>query len=180
MTAQISHTLFYRGEQYAIVAGRGSIRFRPDDYGLHPTMLSTACWDGYWCDYEVADGALILKNLYVYVGDGAYPPINGVEVHEVELEEVEVWGPGGRRTEQVPRNMGARSYYDVGLPVEVTGKITIGRGFDDRFYRHMGYQVPYAFERVYELSFDHGGLVGETDMSEWAALERENADPCDP
>lgn len=179
MTAQIPNKLFYNGEQYSIIGGAGSIDFKPQDFGLSPSMVSTACWSGYWCDYEISDGWLFLKNLYIYT-DGDYPPFNGVEVAEQEYTEATVIRGSETSVEMVPKYSGARVYKDVKLLVDVEGTLTIGSGFNDRFYRHMGYQEAWTFDSVYDLRFERARLVEEVDRSAWAAAQRETRDLCDP
>ena len=180
MTAQIQDKLFYNGERYSISGGRNIIDFNPREFDMSPTMLSTACWSGYWCEYEISDGRLFLKNLYIHNAGDFYPPFYGVEVAEEEFTEAEVYSNGKSEIRMMPKYGGARVYKDVHLLLDANGTLTIGKGFDHRYYRHMGYQVDWSYETVYELFFEKGKLISVTDKSEWAAAQREEQDLSDP
>lgn len=65
MTAQIGDTFKFKGEDYSIVAISTPIGFNPQNYGITPELICTACWNGYWCEYEISDTGIFLKNLYI-------------------------------------------------------------------------------------------------------------------
>lgn len=80
MTAQIGDIYKHKNKEYSIVALSAPINFKPQDYGLNPQSCCTACWNGYWCEYYIENDILLLKNLFMYNGEGDYPPLNKVEV----------------------------------------------------------------------------------------------------
>src|SRR5262249_23756305 len=68
MTAQISDVVVYRGRPHGIAGVNGSGLFDPREHGIRPTMISTACWRGYHCTYEVAEGCLLLTTVNLGLG----------------------------------------------------------------------------------------------------------------
>ncbi len=161
MTAQISDTYLYKEEKYNIVAFSEPLTFRPQDYGLVPQGLSTACYNGYWCEYEITDTGLFLKNLYINTEDDNYPPINGISPFNgsrIEMKRLSI--------------MGAHLYKEVNLPLSYTGRIVAGRDFLKKYYIHMGYQRAWSYGILLEFVFDEGRLIEIVDHSEMAELIR--------
>ena len=70
MTTQVSNIVRHRRHKYSIVACSNAIGFRPEGYGLNPHSRSTACWSGYWCEYNTDDECLTLQKLYINDKDG--------------------------------------------------------------------------------------------------------------
>ena len=66
MTAQIPDTYRYKSKVYDIVAMTNPMGFDPKDYGLEPHSSCTACWRGYWCEYVIKYGKLIMERLLLY------------------------------------------------------------------------------------------------------------------
>lgn len=112
MTAQIPDTYTYDGKEYNIVAMSSHIGFNPKDYGLEPQASSTACWRGYWCEYAIKNGRLVLERLFLFNADDNYPDFNGISVLPQEYEECECWTPGENdvHVESVPKYLGHRVY----------------------------------------------------------------------
>lgn len=77
MTAQESDKFFYNDKEYSLVAISEEIKLKPEDYGITPSTISTACWRGYYCKYLIKDEILYLDQLTVCSADGNYPKING-------------------------------------------------------------------------------------------------------
>jgi hypothetical protein len=65
MTAQINDKVFYRQQEYDMAGVNGTGLFTPQEYGMRPARLSTACWRGYHCGYDLADGLLRLMDLTI-------------------------------------------------------------------------------------------------------------------
>jgi hypothetical protein len=65
MTAQITDRVVYRGKPHSIAGINGSGLFDPSEHGLRPVMISTACWRGFHCTYEVAEGSLLLTQVNI-------------------------------------------------------------------------------------------------------------------
>src|SRR3712207_3528054 len=56
-------TLVHDGHRFLLAGIAGQPPFSPDDHGLSPVALSTACRRGFVCQYRVADGSLLLDRL---------------------------------------------------------------------------------------------------------------------
>ena len=74
MTAQISDLVVYRRKPHTIAGINGSGLFDPAMHGVRPAMISTACWRGFHCTYEVADGSLLLTKVNLGLGGGRPEP----------------------------------------------------------------------------------------------------------
>lgn len=149
------------------------INFKPQEYGLTPQASCTACWNGYWCEYHIYNGLLLLKNLFMFNSEGNYPPLNGVGVIEQTYHEVLRLGPGHKKEKiMMEDHMGHREYRNVDLPIKYTGKILVGDGFIQEYYIHMGYQRAWAYEELLEFVFEDGRLVKTNDHSDMAKKMR--------
>lgn len=180
MTAQIEDRFIHRKIRYSLVALTNPIGFDPKEYGLIPKARSSACWCGYFCEYNITKEGLFLQNLYVNTKDQIYPPINGVNVSEKEYHEcIAISFKDGKQiqTKSMTENhMGHREYKNVDLPIAYTGKILLGNEFLKKYYVHMGYQRSWAYQELIEFEFDHGKLIKKTDHSDTAAKLRELID----
>jgi hypothetical protein len=160
MTAQIGDTFTYENENYSIVACSEPIIFHPLEYGILPKGTSTCCYDGYWCEFNIAKSTgLGLHNLHINSGDGKYPKINGVNVNK-DSED----------------HMGLHTYENINRLVAYTGKIVLGKEFIDKYYIHMGYQWPWAYKKLIEFDFKAGKLEKVVDHSKVAAYLRQKID----
>ena len=123
MMAQISDSVLDRKKPCTIAGINGSGLFDPAEHGIRPVMISTACWRGYHCAYEVADEALFL-----------------IEVH-LGLDETDAAAAArGEGTELfgiVPRRYTEHGYcQDVhtGQVTTSSGVIGLQGGWDSRTY----------------------------------------------
>ena len=172
MTAQAHDSLHYLGERYSLVAFSDGEPFSPTDAGYRPVMASTACYRGYLCDYEVKDGLLQLREMWVNhqpeeapVSQRKQPPdLNGVAAVRDKKSLVGDW-----------------HFREVGLPVAYTGGLVIGRGFIRTLYLHMGFHPAWKYEYVYELIFDQGRLTEALDLSPaMAGIRKKVRDDLEP
>lgn len=154
MTAQIGDKLVFKGDNYSIVAISNPIQFYPQNYGIMPLAFTTACWKGYWCEYYISDKEIVLENLYINSQDNNYPEIKGI-TPEKDGEKDFLY-------------MGHHLYKNLGMLIDYTGKIIVGKGFINKYYIHMGYQRAWAYEVLKELIFDKGVFVESIDHSEMA------------
>ena len=175
MTAQIGDIYKYKRKEFSIVALSAPIQFEPKDYGLEPHASSTACWRGYWCEYNITDKKLFLQNLYLFNADGKYPPLNGIEVSPQEYQECICYSIKSEKGEKVkrPKHMGHRVYENINMPISYTGKILLGDGFMREYYIHMGFQRGWAYRKLVELIFENGVLLECNDLSHLAKEQRE-------
>ena len=163
MTAQVGDRFIFKGDDYSIVAISNPIQFNPLDYGIKPAACCSACWKGYWCDYQIFTEGIILKNLYINSADGNYPEINSVSSEKHNKESFQY--------------MGHHLYKNINIFMEYTGKILVGKDFMREYYIHMGYQRAWAYKVLKELIFNNGKLVKTVDHSEMAEklrIELEN------
>lgn len=164
MTAQVGDRFQFKGEDYSIVAMSTPIGFKPQDYGITPEPVCTACWDGYWCEYEITKAGIILKNLYINSKNDHYPEINGISPQN------------DRQKKSRFQYMGHHLYKDLDIRMDYTGRILIGKDFIQKYYIHMGYQRAWAYETLEELVFQDGALIETVRHSEMARRLREKVD----
>lgn len=175
MTAQIGDIYKYKRKEFSIVALSNAIQFDPKEYGLEPHARSTACWRGYWCEYNIVDDELLLQNLYIFNADGKYPPLNGIEISPQEYQECTAYSFKNKKGEKVmrPKHMGHRVYKNVNMPIPYTGKILLGDGFMHEYYIHMGFQRGWAYRELVEFVFEDGVLLECNDLSHIAKAQRD-------
>ena len=150
MTAQIADTFIYNGEQYSLIGLRGEELIIPEQFGMEPTMMHTACYCGFYSTYEIKDKKLILQNMTVLENNNNYLPINGVEP---VIDEYGV-------------------YNNIGLHVSFTGKLRLAKDFIQEYYIHMGYQKATAFETVIDFTIKDGVVEVINDRSKEVAEKR--------
>ena len=165
MTAQIGDTFRYKKKEYNIVALSAPIQFQPEQYGLIPEPINTACWNGYWCDYNINSDGIFLEHLYINTKDGIYPKINGADPDKE-----------GRNKKLNFQYMGHHKYSNLHIRIEYTGKILVGSDFISDYYIHMGYQRPWSYEKLLELIFEEGVLLDTIDHSDFAGQLRARED----
>lgn len=162
MTAQRGDVYKHQKCQYSIVRMSPGTKFNPAEYGIIPKSICTSCWDGYWCIYGVVNGKFCLKDLYINAQNGCYPPIEGV----LPDRRCRLLGRAYIKYDGYHR-------YSLNMEIPYTGKILVGEGFLSKYYIHMGYQRPWAWEKLTEFLFLDGKLIEINDQSSIAAKIRE-------
>ena len=144
MTVQMADLFIWENETWDFIGAENMCSlFHPERFGLSPKAPHTACWRGFVVTFRVTGGRLYLDELEVYCGDGVYPPINGVEAEKGGLDRI---------------------YRHIGLPLDYTGTIVVGRDRD--LYASMGGFIDrslYAVTR--ELRMEDGVLKESRDTS---------------
>lgn len=163
MTAQAHDELYYNGQQYSIVGINGSKLFNPNDHNINPVMISTACWRGYVCTYEVVEKTFYLKQLNIGLGEqdqkiaerGEGPKLFGKipQQYYLQFENSKTRIPYGY------------IYEDLEEHIFFSGGLLLGRDFIQEMYVHMGFHPAYKYRQVWELTFVDGKLEEETDCS---------------
>jgi hypothetical protein len=144
MTAQISDTFIYNGEEYRLIGIEGEGLATPQDFGMKPVAIHTACWRGYHSTYKITDDGIFLKEMTLSENKGNYKPINDVAPI---IEEHQA------------------TYTNINLSVSFTGRMRLAKGFIWDLYIHQGFQKPSAFKTVIDLKFEDGRLVETKDRS---------------
>jgi hypothetical protein len=152
MTAQITDTVVYRGEEHSLIGLEPPIIFHPLQVGLDPAMIDTACYRGYYCTYAIEDDRLSMTELTLREREGNYPSLSPVP--------------------PVPDRSGAHCYKGLHWEMDYTGALRLARGFLREFYIHMGYQKASAFETVLDLRLKAGRVAAIRDRSAEAASKR--------
>jgi hypothetical protein len=179
MTAQISDSVVYRGKPHGIAGINGSGLFDPSGHGVRPVMISTACWRGYYCTYEVADGTLLLTKVNIGLGEedaalaerGEGPKLFGVvpRRYTVHGHSTNV------RTGEVRTSWESSDFVIDSLrqPIPFSGGLLLGADFILELYVHMGFHPAWKFREVHEVLFEGGRVVKEADRSAEMAEFRE-------
>lgn len=160
MTAQFSDTFNYQGNDYDIAGLNGNELFDPAKFDFVPRSNSTACWKGFLATYAVQDGIFVLDQLNINLDNepkkflwfDRLPEINGKKPVNTPED-----GPG---------TFFEYHFEDVGLKMDFTGGILIGRDFIQELYVHMGFHPAWKYREVHELLFEDGKLVKENNVSE--------------
>src|SRR5262245_7836915 len=113
MTAQINDTFFYRGEEYNIAAIQGQRLLKPQDFGMEPEALHTACWRGYYCEYKLEGGEFFLAQMTMLEKDNNYVPIQDISP---EIKDHEA------------------TYKGLRVKVPFTGRMLLAKDFIDEMY----------------------------------------------
>jgi hypothetical protein len=190
MTAQISDVVVYRRKTHCIAGINGSGLFDPAGHGITPVTISTACWRGYHCTYEVADGTLLLTKLNVGLGGedraaaerGEGPKLFGKVPHRYTIRG----HSKNLRTGEVKTSWESSDFLYEGLMevVPFSGGLLLGADFIRELYVHMGYHPAWKYREVHELIFDKGRVVKEADrsaeMAEFRGMVQGPVGPTDP
>lgn len=124
--------------------------FDIENYALHPVIYDESCLRGYACVFGFNEEKMLtLHKLFTNNNGQPAPAINGIE-------PVSFHSPAGDLR------------YDLELVIPYSGSILIANGFLQKFFVPFGFQVPHAFKRVYELTFQNGLFVRVEDRSEEA------------
>jgi hypothetical protein len=179
MTAQISDTFRYTKKPFDLAGLQGSGLFDPAQQGVTARSWSTACWRGFTCSYEVADGALFLTRVNLGLGEedrAAVAKGEGPKLFGKVPRRYTIRGHSTNvRTGEVTTSWESSDYVvdELREQVPFTGGLLLGDDFIREMYVHMGFHPAYKFRTVYELVFDRGRLTGEHDRSARMAELRE-------
>ncbi|MBD2441313.1 MULTISPECIES: hypothetical protein [Nostoc] len=179
MTAQISDRVLYHQKFCDITGINGSGLFEPLQYGVKPVMISSACWRGYYCTYEVADKSLFLTQLNIGLSEADQLKAeqgDGLKLFGKTPARYTEYGQRIHLTSNKTETHWESSDFKIdGIRelIPFTGGLLLGNDFIRQMYVHMGFHPAYKFRTVYELIFDHGQLVEEHDRSSQMAQLRE-------
>ncbi|GGG11174.1 hypothetical protein GCM10010912_64480 [Paenibacillus albidus] len=147
MTIQIPDMLQYDGMKDFHIVGLDKVwPFRPEAYGLQPHDRFTACYRGYFCQYEVRNQQLWLKELCIWLEDTLVP-----------VEWSGTWTK--------PDMLGCSKCRGVELSVPYTGKMLICREFVHKNHYYAGWERPIDYRQTFELELHEGRVIEVTDYS---------------
>jgi len=135
--------------------------------GIQPTEFSTACWRGYVATYAIYRGNLVLKKLYTNNGNeikNCAPLIN------YKSPEISVLKGLCDEYKDTWREF---TYKNINLPISYNGSILITKDFIWDRYIHMGFQSPFSYKTVIQLTFKEGKLIKTKYLSDIAKTIRE-------
>ncbi len=145
MTAQISDTFIFKCEEHSLIGMKGGDLASPEQFGMEPKMLHTACYRGFYASYELTEEALYLRKLTLREMNGNYLPIEGIQPAKEEYQA---------------------TYHGLSVVVPFTGKIRLAKDFIKELYIHMGYQKLTAFKTVLDITLKSGRVVEIKDRSQ--------------
>ena len=156
MTAQIADIFLFKKEEYELIGIKGGDLVDPEQFGMEPEMIHTACYRGFYSIYELTDSALLLRELTLRERNSNYVPIAGVDPEKEEYQA---------------------TYHNLNVIVPFTGKIRLAKDFIEEHYIHMGFQKPTAFKTVIDVTIQDGKLVDVKDRStemkeKWGAFKK--------
>lgn len=152
MTAQIPDTIIYKGEKYNRIDVFGQRLAKPQDFGMQPYAMHTACIFGFFSTYKITDDGIYLKEMTLKEERGNYKPIDGVN----PVFEIFIGNPA--------------TYKNINIRISFTGKMRLAKDFIEKRYEHSTiYQKPSAFKTVIDLKFEDGHLIEAKDRSEEVA-----------
>ncbi|WP_101912746.1 hypothetical protein [Megasphaera vaginalis (ex Bordigoni et al. 2020)] len=155
MRAQFFDGFNFDTFKYSIVAvEKVPSFFNIKDFGIHPFMFDDSCLRGYSCIFGINDTKhLCLLKLFTNSGSGTAPVIDGIA-------PVSFHSPAGDLR------------YDLAHEMDYTGSILIADGFVQKYFMPFGFQLPHAFRKVFELTFEQGLFIHVENKSEDARLLR--------
>jgi len=144
VTAQISDTFIFRGDEYMLIGIDGPELFSPEAFGMVPKMIHTACYRGYYATYELAKDALYLRNLTMLERKGKYVPIGGVKA---------------------VKEMFAYNYSDIAMQIPFTGNVRLAKGLIEESHINMGFPKAKSFKTIFDITMENGRVVQIHDRS---------------
>jgi hypothetical protein len=145
MTAQIPDTFLFKGDEYCLIGMNGGNLASPEQFGMEPEEIHTACYRGFYASYELTDESLYLRELTLREKNGNYLPIEGIK-------------PVIKKHQA--------TYRGLSVKIHFTGKIRLAKDFIEELYIHMGYQKPTAFKSVLDITLKDGTVVEIKDRSQ--------------
>lgn len=149
MRAQFFDGFDFAHYKYSIVAIEHPEQFFSiEEFGLHPIMYNEACLRGYTCVFGINEDKKLTLFKLLTNNNGMEPPtIDGIS-------PVSFNSPSGDLK------------YDLHHVLNYTGSILIANNFIDKYFMPFGFQLPHAFEKVFELTFHEGLFIHVENRSE--------------
>lgn len=145
MTAQISDTFLFKSDEYSLIGMTEGDLASPEQFGMKPKMLHTACYRGFYATYELTEEGLYLRELTLKERNGKYLPIGGTQPKKENYQA---------------------TYHGLSEVIPFTGKIRLAKDFIQELYIHMGHQKPTSFKTVLDITMKNGKVVEIRDRSQ--------------
>lgn len=164
MTAQINDHFQYQDESYNVAGISEGELFDPAILELKPVGTCSACWRGYCVEYGLVDRHLAVINLHVnlYEEGKDYQRLQGPAINDVVPTDA-----------QKQHDWFNNHYEKIHFHLEYSGGLLLAKDFIQELYVHMGFHPAWKYEKVRELVFENGILVGDYDRSEKMAEIRD-------
>jgi hypothetical protein len=146
VTAQFTDLVVHDGYEFCLCGIQGESLFDPADAGLRTYATSTANYRGYIATYGTLGGRLYLDSLVV--GDKATIHDRAIAVGDVVL--------GG--TVVPASDHGEMLIAGIGVSVDFSGGLLIGKDFVEDTYVHMGFHPGWKYRWVLDARFESGEL----------------------
>jgi hypothetical protein len=156
MTAQIPDKFLYQCEKYNLAGIDGKKLITPQDYGMNPKMLHTACWRGFYSTYEITNDGLFLIEMTIGEVAEGYKPIQDI-MPKLPSQD----------------SYSYPTYQGLKLFTSFTGKILLGKDFIKELYVHLGIQAPTSYETLLQVTLEAGKPINIQDISSENAEKRE-------
>ena len=141
MTDQIPNTFLFKGEYYELLyIFKGNGLASPSQFGMEPEMMHTACYSGFYGNYEITNDGLYLKWFSLREKNKNYLPIEGIDPVIYERQAI---------------------YKNLNVVVLFTGKIRLAK---DPIKAH--YPNGLAHRTVLDISLVNGRVLKIKDQSE--------------
>ena len=130
--------------------------------GIRPVEFSSACWRGFVATYAINRKKLVLKKLYTNNGNeinNKAPLINN-KSPEISVPKDLI--------DELKETRKDFTYKNINLIIPYTGSIIITKDFIWDRYVHMGFQSPFSYEVVIQLTFKDGNIISYKDLSDIA------------
>lgn len=144
MTAQFTDRFIFKGDEYSLIGIKGQHLASPEQFGMQPVMIHTACYRGFYASYELTEEALYLRELTLKEKNGNYLPIGGIEPTKEDYQA---------------------TYRGLNEVIPFTGKIRLAKDFIKELYIHMGFQKATAYKTVLDMTLKKGSIVEIKDRS---------------
>ncbi len=157
MTGQVSHTVQFHDEEYKVLAVYPDEPFTPEHIGLTTRWVSTSCFGGYLCKFEVADKQFRLRSLELSLR---------AEDGEAEfLEKMpQLFGKSATLPEPYASNVG--EYLNLNYQLPFSGEILFGRFDEDLRASWHGYTRAWECEEVWHLVSSNGCITKVKEVSD--------------
>ena len=168
MSGQMKDIFIYKDEEYSISAIEFPKLFLDvNKLRIEPIEFHTACWRGYIATFAVSErNQLVLHHLYTNNGNKRNSKASLINN---KLPKVTI----PQNLSKSFENYKEYHYNNIDFSINYSGSIIITNDFISEKYVHMGFQSPFSYEILIQLTFKDGKLIASRNLSDIAKLIRE-------